>query len=73
MLIREQLGVFATYKTSPTIPNYGAKVRKIMRITKFMHKFTEEEKENIEFRQVYITKLSIWLLFLGIPQKKLCI
>lgn len=44
-----------------------------MRITKFMHKFTEEEKENIEFRQVYFTKLSIWLLFLGIPQKKNCV
>lgn len=37
------MGFSTTQQAAPTIPNYGAKVRKIMRISKFMHKFTGQE------------------------------
>ena len=37
------MGFSTTQQAAPTIPNYGAKVRKIMRISKFMRKFTGQE------------------------------
>jgi hypothetical protein len=37
------MGFSTTQQAAPTIPNYGAKVRKIIRISKFIHKFTGQE------------------------------